>query len=169
MNLLSGLLVLDLADEKASFCAKLLADTGARVIKIEKPGGDISRQEGPFQGNKPHPEKSLSFWYNNTSKLGITLNLDKRVGRDIFLKLTSRADVMIETLSPGYLQEIGLNYEVLSMREIEGGAELELELGEFPAVEALAFAVLEGKRLGSSRGLTLKEIHALQRKYGLIQ
>jgi hypothetical protein len=53
------------------------------------------------------------------------------------------------------------------MREIEGDAELELELGEFPAVEALAFAVLEGKRLGSSRGFTLKEIHALQRKYGL--
>ena len=45
---LTGLQVLDLADEKASYCSKLLADLGARVIKVEKPGGDPSRNIGPF-------------------------------------------------------------------------------------------------------------------------
>ena len=73
-GLLSGIRILDLADEKASFCSKLLADLGAYVIKIEKPGGDPSRRIGPFLGNSFHPEKSLSFYYNNTNKLGVTLN-----------------------------------------------------------------------------------------------
>ena len=111
---LAALRVLDLADEKACFCSKLLADMGAEVIKIEEPGGDASRWVGPFWGNKPHPEKSLSFWYNNTSKLGVTLNLESNEGQSIFLKLASQADVVVETFPPGYLKKIGLNYEVLS-------------------------------------------------------
>ena len=92
-GLLSGIRILDLADEKASFCSKLLADLGAYVIKIEKPGGDPSRRIGPFIGNSPHPEKSLFFYYNNTNKRGITLNLENKVGREIFLKLVKRNDV----------------------------------------------------------------------------
>ncbi|GAI76675.1 unnamed protein product, partial [marine sediment metagenome] len=74
-SLLKGIRVLDLADEKASFCSKLLADMGASVIKVEKPGGDASRGIGPFLNDTPHPEKSLFFWYHNTNKRGITLNL----------------------------------------------------------------------------------------------
>ena len=81
--LLAGLRVLDLADEKACFCSKLLADMGAEVIKVERPGGDASRWIGPFWENMPHPEKSLSFWYNNTSKLGITLCLESKKGRGV--------------------------------------------------------------------------------------
>ena len=111
---LAGLRVLDLADEKACFCSKLLADMGAEVIKVEAPGGDGSRWVGPFWGNTPHPEKSLFFWYNNTSKLGITLNLKSDEGRTIFLKLVRRTDVMVESFPPGYLNEIGLDYDVLS-------------------------------------------------------
>ncbi len=87
---------------------------GAEVIKVERPGGDASRSIGPFAGNIPHPEKSLPFWYNNTSKLGITLNFDSERGRDIFLRLAGKADVVIETFPPGYLKEIGLDYEILS-------------------------------------------------------
>ena len=112
--LLAGLRVLDLADEKACFCSKLLADMGAEVIKVERPGGDASRWIGPFWGNMAHPEKSLSFWYNNTSKLGITLCLESKEGQGIFLRLASKADVVVETFPPGYLRKIGLNYEVLS-------------------------------------------------------
>ncbi len=81
---LAGLRVLDLADEKASFCSKLLADLGADVIKVERPGGDASRWAGPFWSNTTHPEKSLSFWYNNTGKLGITLNLESEEGQALF-------------------------------------------------------------------------------------
>ncbi|MDO8568370.1 MAG: CoA transferase, partial [Dehalococcoidales bacterium] len=71
---LEGYRVLDLADSKGFFCGKLLADLGADVIKIEKPGGDDTRKIGPFKDNIPHPEGSLSFAYYNTNKRGITLN-----------------------------------------------------------------------------------------------
>ncbi len=111
---LSGLRVLDLADEKAAFCSKLLGDMGAEVIKVEVPGGDPSRWVGPFWGNEPHPERSLSFWYNNTSKLGITLNLESEAGREIFHRLSERADVIVEAFPPGYLERLGLGYDVLS-------------------------------------------------------
>ena len=86
-GLLQEIRILDLADEKASFCSKLLADLGAYVVKVEKPGGDPSRKIGPFLGNSPHPERSLFFYYHNTNKLGITLNLEHPMGREIFLRL----------------------------------------------------------------------------------
>lgn len=105
---------MDLADEKASFCSKLLADLGAEVTKVEPPGGDSSRWIGPFWKNTPHPEKSLSFWYNNTNKLGITLNLEIKEEREVFRQLASKADVIIETFPPGYLEKLGLGYDSLS-------------------------------------------------------
>lgn len=113
-SFLRGIRILDLADEKASFCSKLLADMGAYVIKIERPGGDPSRKIGPFSGNYPHPEKSLFFFHNNTNKLGITLNLEHREGKKIFCRLVEKADVVVESFSPGYLNGLDLGFEVLS-------------------------------------------------------
>lgn len=113
-SLLTGIKVLDLADEKASFCPKLLADMGASVIKVERPGGDPSRDIGPFWKNSPHPEKSLFFQYNNANKRGITLDLEKSAGREIFLKLVNKTDIVVETFLPGYLKDLGLGFEVLS-------------------------------------------------------
>ena len=78
---LAGLRVLELADEKGQFCGKLLGDLGADVVKIEPPGGEPCRHVGPFLDDIPHPERSLSFWYYNTSKRGITLNLETADGR----------------------------------------------------------------------------------------
>ena len=112
-RLLSGIRILDLADEKASFCSKVLADLGAYVVKIEKPGGDPSRKIGPYLGNSPDPEKGLFFYHNNTNKLGITLDLENKVGHAIFLRLVERTDVIVETFPPGYLNEIGLGFEIL--------------------------------------------------------
>jgi crotonobetainyl-CoA:carnitine CoA-transferase CaiB-like acyl-CoA transferase len=112
-NFLSGITVLDLADEKASFCSKVLADMGARVIKIEKPGGHSSRTIGPFLKDTPHPEKSLFFWYHNTNKLGITLNLEHEAGRAIFCRLLKNTDIVVETFPPGYLRELELDFESL--------------------------------------------------------
>jgi len=112
-GLLNGIQVLDLADEKASFCSKLLADMGAYVIKVERPGGDPSRKIGPFLGNLPHPERSLFFYHNNTNKFGITLNLEHRAGREIFCRLIKRMDIAVETFPPGYLKKLGLGFEVL--------------------------------------------------------
>jgi len=113
MGLLEGIRILDLADEKASFCSKLFADMGARVIKVEKPGGDPSRRIGPFLGKTPDPEKSLFFYYHNANKLGITLDLEHEEGKKIFLKLLKGTDIVVETFRPGYLKEIGLDFDSL--------------------------------------------------------
>ena len=112
--LLSGLRVIDLTDQKAAFCTRLLADMGAYVIKIERPGGDASRNAGPFMGNEPHPEKSISFFYNNTGKSGITLNIEHKEGKKIFLALVKKNDVIVESFSPGYLDKLGLGFESLT-------------------------------------------------------
>jgi len=111
---LTGIEVLDLADEKASFCSRLLADWGARVVKVERPGGDPSRNVGPFWGNSPDTERSLSFYYNNANKLGITLNLEHGDGRRIFTELVQGHDVLVESFPAGYLDEIDLGSKVLS-------------------------------------------------------
>ena len=115
MDLLEGIRVLDLADEKASFCSKLLADMGARVIKIERPGGDLSRAMGPFLNNLPNPKRSISFYHNNTNKLGITLNLEHEDGKEIFCKLLQKTDIVVESFSPGHLRQKGLGFDVLSL------------------------------------------------------
>jgi crotonobetainyl-CoA:carnitine CoA-transferase CaiB-like acyl-CoA transferase len=111
---LTGLRLLELADEKGQFCGKLMADLGADVIKIEPPGGQSTRSVGPFLDDIPHRERSLAFWHYNTSKRGITLNLDTPDGRDLFRRLVPQADIILETYPPGYLPSLGLGYEELS-------------------------------------------------------
>lgn len=112
-TLLGDVRVLDLADQKGVYCTKLLADLGADVIKIEKPGGDPMRCIGPFFHDEPDPEKSLYWFQFNTSKRSITLNLDTADGREILKRLVKTADVMVETFPPGHLDEMGLGYSVL--------------------------------------------------------
>lgn len=114
MSALSGRRVLDLADEKGTYCAKVLADMGADVIKIEPPGGHPSRRVGPFVHDVPHPERSLHFFHYNASKRSITLNLETVDGREIFRKLVKTADILIETFPPGYLDQLGLGYGSLA-------------------------------------------------------
>jgi len=111
---LDGLRVLDLADETASFSTKLLADMGARVIKVEKPGGDASRNIGPLFKDISRSENSIPFFYSNTNKLGITLDLGHNEGKSIFSKLVPNTDVIVETFAPGELKRMGLNFEALS-------------------------------------------------------
>ena len=110
---LTGLVVLELADEKGQFCGKLLGDLGADVIKVEPPGGVANRHVGPFLDDVPHPDRSVSFWYYNTSKRGITLNLESADGRALFRRLAATADIILETFRPGYLASLGLDYGVL--------------------------------------------------------
>jgi crotonobetainyl-CoA:carnitine CoA-transferase CaiB-like acyl-CoA transferase len=110
---LSGIRILDLADEQAGFCTKLLADMGACVIKVENPGGDATRNTGPFLKRSSSSRTSLSFFYNNTNKLGITLNLANKDGREILLKLVKKTDVIVETFPPDFLKRRSLDYETL--------------------------------------------------------
>jgi crotonobetainyl-CoA:carnitine CoA-transferase CaiB-like acyl-CoA transferase len=111
---LAGLRALELADEKGQFCGKLLADLGADVIKIEPPGGQSTRSVGPFLDDIPNRERSLSFWHYNTSKRGITLNLESVEGRRFYRLLAAEADVVLETYAPGYMPSLGLGYEHLA-------------------------------------------------------
>jgi crotonobetainyl-CoA:carnitine CoA-transferase CaiB-like acyl-CoA transferase len=105
--------VLDLTDERGLLCAKILADLGADVIKIEPPGGCPSRQRGPFYKDIPHPEKSLFWFAYNVNKRGITLNVECEDGKEIFRKLVTTADIVVESFPPGYMKTRGLHYDNL--------------------------------------------------------
>ena len=100
--MLDGVRVLEIGgDVSAPFCARLLADFGADVIKVEPPGsGDPARRAGPFAGDGPHPEKSIPFLYLNTNKRGITLRTDTATGRMLLDKLLATADVLVENNPP---------------------------------------------------------------------
>lgn len=106
--------VLDLTDEKGLLCGKILGDMGADVIKIERPGGDPARTIGPFYHDEIDPEKSLFWFATNTSKRGITLNIEASDGREIFKRLVKSADFVIESFPPGYMAKLGLGYADLT-------------------------------------------------------
>ena len=83
------------------FCAKLLADYGADVVKIEPPtSADPVRGSGPFAGDDPHLEKSIPFLYLNTNKRGISLDVTSTSGRRAFHALLQTADVLVESCAP---------------------------------------------------------------------
>lgn len=111
---LSGVKVIEYAQfVSGPYCAKLLAGFGADVIKVEPPEGDVARQRGPFPDDVPDPERSGLFLYNNTNKLGITLNLESAEGKRLFCTLVEHADVLIEDTPPGTMQRLGLDYDSL--------------------------------------------------------
>lgn len=112
-RLLASNRVLDLTDERGFLCAKMLADLGADVIKVEPPGGCFARKLGPFYENIPDPEKSLSWFAYNANKRGITLNLECEDGKELFRRLVATADVVVESSSPGYMKTLGLGYNDL--------------------------------------------------------
>ena len=111
---LDDLRVLELGGPAVQYCGKLFADLGADVLKIEPPGGDPARRVGPFVDDRPDPNRSLSFWHYNTSKRGLTLNLENADGRDLFRRLVQSADVILDAYPPGYLADRGLGYETLA-------------------------------------------------------
>jgi formyl-CoA transferase len=110
MGALEGITVLDLTRVLAGpFCGMILADMGANVIKIEEPGkGDDSRQFVPFINGES------SYYMNlNRNKRGITLNLKDPKGKEIFLKLVKKADVVLENFRTGVMDKLGFSYEDL--------------------------------------------------------
>ena len=115
-GLLSGIRVLDLGSGiSGPCCAKILADYGAEVIKVEPPGtGDPSRRMGPFAGDDPDPEKSLTFLYLNTNKKGVTLDPSSPTGRKIMDRLLADADVLVENNPPAQSKAMGLDYDSLA-------------------------------------------------------
>ena len=112
---LSGLKVLDFTWHLAGpYGSKLLADYGADVVKVERPGGgDPARRYGPFPGDQPHPERSGLFLHVNTNKRSITLNLADDSAKAIAFELARVSDIVIESFSPGVMDAFGLGYEAL--------------------------------------------------------
>jgi crotonobetainyl-CoA:carnitine CoA-transferase CaiB-like acyl-CoA transferase len=113
-SLMSGYRALDLTDAKGIFCGKLIADLGVDTIKVEKPGGDSARNIPPFYHDIPDPEKSLFWFAFNSSKRGITLNLETSQGQELFRKLVEKTDFIIESFPPEYMAKLGLGYDDLA-------------------------------------------------------
>ena len=147
MTALADLRVVDLSvgvfeGLAGAFCAKMFADFGADVIKVEPPDGDLARQLGPFPHDKPEVDTGGMFRYLNTNKRGITVDFDQyapsplreRAGACPVLdtgvrvdaysdqphglarlhELCSTADVVVETFRPGYIHSLGLAYDDLA-------------------------------------------------------
>ena len=108
---LEGIRVLELGNFMAGpFCGMLLADLGADVIKVENPkGGDFTRSAAPFIEGE-----SAGFLAVNRNKRSIAIDLKAERGRELFLELVKRSDVVIENLRPGTLDDLGIGYAVLS-------------------------------------------------------
>jgi formyl-CoA transferase/CoA:oxalate CoA-transferase len=111
-QVLEGIKVLDLTRFLAGpYCSMILADFGAEVIKVERPGtGDGSRQWGPpfIQG------ESAYFLSINRNKKSITLNLQSEKGKTILHKMAASCDILIENFRPGTAQRLGADYATLS-------------------------------------------------------
>jgi CoA:oxalate CoA-transferase len=112
---LSGIKLLEFSDFVCGpYCGKLMADMGAEVIKIEKPGlGDKARSWGPFPDDLPNPEKSGLFLFLNTNKSGVTLNVETAAGRKMFKELLQWADVLVEDHSARDMRRWSLTYPKL--------------------------------------------------------
>ena len=115
VNWFKGLKVLDLGQGiSAPFCAKLFADLGATVIKVEPPEGDYSRTLGPFPNDVPDIEASGTFLGVNTNKSGLVLDIKTDTGKQILLDLVKSSDVVVESFVPGYLDDLGMGFDSLS-------------------------------------------------------
>ena len=109
-TLLDGITVLDATQVMAGpYCAMLLADMGARVIKVEPPAGDSTRTMAGARGND-----SPAFNAVNRGKLGLVLDLTQPEARAVFINLARSADIVIENYRPGVMARLGLDYAALS-------------------------------------------------------
>jgi crotonobetainyl-CoA:carnitine CoA-transferase CaiB-like acyl-CoA transferase len=115
---LTGLKIVEVGElVSAPYAAKLMADMGAEVIKVEPPaGGDPARRRGPFPGDRPHPDKSGLFLYLNANKYGVTLDLAQAEGLELLEALAADADVLIHNVSPPEMDRLGFSYQRLARR-----------------------------------------------------
>ena len=107
---LSDIVVLDLTWVLAGpFASMILCDLGAQVIKIERPPfGDVARTTGPYIDHE-----SAYFFSINRGKKSVCLDLKNPQGRDVFLRLVQKADVVMENFTPGTMESLALGYDVL--------------------------------------------------------
>ena len=150
---LDGITVLSFEIQVAGpYCTMMLADQGALVIKVEQPGsGDTARGGAPKVRGEHGEEQSGYFLRFNRNKQSLTLNLKTEGGRRVFRELSAQADVVIENLRPGLLNEFSLGYEELAQdnprlvyASISGFGSLDGYLGPYskrPAYDIVAQAM----------------------------
>ena len=97
---LTGIRVIELADEQAEYCGLTLAGLGADVIKVEPPGGNSTRRIGPFYQDQQDPERSLFFWQYNRGKRSVAIDLDSDEGRAWLDDRLAGSDVLLRTGGP---------------------------------------------------------------------
>lgn len=113
-EMLNGFRMLDLADDRGALCGKIFADLGADVIKIEPPGGCPTRRIPPFLDDEPGADRGLYFIAYQAGKRSVTLNLESADGRALFENLARKADFLVESFAPGYMDSLDLGYERLA-------------------------------------------------------
>ncbi|MGF1599294.1 MAG: CaiB/BaiF CoA transferase family protein [Acidimicrobiales bacterium] len=107
---LSDLLVLDLTRALAGpIAGRLLGDLGADVIKVEPPDGDLTRATKPRQDSM-----AVYFVQANAGKRCVSIALNTEAGRDLFLRMAEKADIVVENYRPGVMDRLGIGYETLS-------------------------------------------------------
>jgi crotonobetainyl-CoA:carnitine CoA-transferase CaiB-like acyl-CoA transferase len=113
--LLDGLVVLDLTRVLAGpYCTRLLADLGARVVKVEQPGRGDEMRRGPHQLEDDREDQSTYFIRVNAGKESLALDLSKPQARAVVLDLARVADVVVENFAPGVAARLGADYETLA-------------------------------------------------------
>jgi len=111
---LDGLIVLDLTRVLAGpYCTRLLADLGARVIKVERPGEGDEMRRGPHQLDRGRDDQSTYFYRVNAGKESVALDLGHPRGRAVVLDLARHADIFIENFTPGVARKLGCDYETV--------------------------------------------------------
>jgi crotonobetainyl-CoA:carnitine CoA-transferase CaiB-like acyl-CoA transferase len=110
---LAGIRVVELASEWSAYAGKLLADLGAEVVLVEPREGAPMRDYAPFAGDEPGSESSLWWWHYQTSKRGVTLDLQEAQDRALFVRLVANAHLVLEGETAGHLAEKGIDHPTL--------------------------------------------------------
>ncbi len=105
-----GLTVIELADRRNQMVGKIMSDAGARVIQIEPTRGSPGRWVGPYLNDVQDPNKSLDYWWYNTGKESVALDITRLPGQQMLRRLIEQADVFVESTKPGTLAKYGLDY-----------------------------------------------------------
>jgi benzylsuccinate CoA-transferase BbsE subunit len=106
--------VLDLTGTAGQYATKLLADLGADVVRVEPPAGSRARMMPPFADDIPNANRSIAFWYWNTNKRSVTLDLTTEDGRALFRRLVPRFDALVHTFTPDEAAALGLGPDTLA-------------------------------------------------------
>ncbi|MEZ5855898.1 MAG: CoA transferase [Hyphomicrobiaceae bacterium] len=171
---LDGLVVLDFTQVLSGpFCTMMMADQGARVIKIEPPGGDQTRKFGPFRKGQLTIEQGGYGGYfasTNRNKESIVVDLKSAAGRDVIKRLAAGADILVENFRAGVMDRLGLGYDVLkeiNPRLVYGTVRGfgDRRSGASPYVDWPAYDIV-AQAMGGIIGITSTEIGGTPTKIG---